>query len=254
MRKHTPTKNFRFWFFSLLGLLVVYALVKPNKNNVRHLPSHADSTPIPQQTPAVTPRETPLLQVSPTPVSIKDEEEEYILPAPSGDIENLDLVGYSRRKKQWFFLHTPTQKLVKITESDTPVKAMTGRGEEVISIIAEKIDETRVQVRYDAKGKVFDLGKYNPAIHAEQASRPLRPILGPGTNATFGGASVSRGSSSPRPTPVSERQTASTVYITNTGDKYHGVGCRYLDESQVPVSTKNAKSQGYTACQVCSGN
>ena len=42
-----------------------------------------------------------------------------------------------------------------------------------------------------------------------------------------------------------------TVYITDTGAKYHRGSCRYLQYSKYKISLKNAKAQGYTACKVC---
>lgn len=42
-----------------------------------------------------------------------------------------------------------------------------------------------------------------------------------------------------------------TVYITNTGSKYHRSGCRYLKKSQNAISKDNAIAQGYTPCSVC---
>lgn len=42
-----------------------------------------------------------------------------------------------------------------------------------------------------------------------------------------------------------------TVYITNTGSKYHRAGCRYLRQSQHKISKEEAESEGYTPCSVC---
>ena len=42
-----------------------------------------------------------------------------------------------------------------------------------------------------------------------------------------------------------------TVYITNTGEKYHSGGCRYLKKSKIPISRSDALAQGYGACSVC---
>ena len=42
-----------------------------------------------------------------------------------------------------------------------------------------------------------------------------------------------------------------TVYITNTGRKYHVDGCRYLSNSQIPISLADAIAQGYEPCSVC---
>ncbi|MFC1489813.1 DNA/RNA non-specific endonuclease [Candidatus Latescibacterota bacterium] len=46
-------------------------------------------------------------------------------------------------------------------------------------------------------------------------------------------------------------QSTITVYVTNTGSKYHLSGCRYLSQSKISISLSNAKAQGYTPCSVC---
>lgn len=64
-------------------------------------------------------------------------------------------------------------------------------------------------------------------------------------------------SSSNSSTSSSSRYTTSvttqsyTVYITNTGAKYHRYGCRYLRQSCIPISLNDAKFYGYSACSVC---
>lgn len=45
--------------------------------------------------------------------------------------------------------------------------------------------------------------------------------------------------------------SAQTVYITNTGEKYHISGCRYLHKSKISIELSDALAQGYTACKVC---
>lgn len=42
-----------------------------------------------------------------------------------------------------------------------------------------------------------------------------------------------------------------TVYITDTGDKYHLDGCRYLNESKIAILLSEAKAKGYKPCGVC---
>ena len=49
----------------------------------------------------------------------------------------------------------------------------------------------------------------------------------------------------------SSYNVSQTVYITNTGSKYHRAGCGYLWNSSHAVSLSNAKSWGYTACSRC---
>lgn len=46
------------------------------------------------------------------------------------------------------------------------------------------------------------------------------------------------------------RTSAPTVYITETGTKYHRAGCRYLQNSCIPIS-RSALNQKYTPCGVC---
>ncbi|MCF6466390.1 ComEC/Rec2 family competence protein [Clostridium sp. Cult2] len=54
-----------------------------------------------------------------------------------------------------------------------------------------------------------------------------------------------------KPPTGSTSNKESTVYITNTGSKYHRSGCRYLKKSKIPIKLSEAKSQGYTPCKVC---
>lgn len=50
--------------------------------------------------------------------------------------------------------------------------------------------------------------------------------------------------------PLMAKQAVS-VYITDTGLKYHRKGCRYLDHSRKRVSLAWAKSHHYKPCKVC---
>jgi len=42
-----------------------------------------------------------------------------------------------------------------------------------------------------------------------------------------------------------------TVYITRTGEKYHRDGCRYLRQSRIPTTLREAVRNGYDPCSVC---
>ncbi|MEO5644253.1 MAG: hypothetical protein ABIQ40_04750 [Bacteroidia bacterium] len=46
-------------------------------------------------------------------------------------------------------------------------------------------------------------------------------------------------------------ETATTVYITATGKKYHMENCRSLNESKSAVTLSDAIAQGYGPCKVC---
>lgn len=51
---------------------------------------------------------------------------------------------------------------------------------------------------------------------------------------------------------VSAASGDTTVYVTNTGEKYHSYGCQYLRQSCNSISLSNAVSAGYTRCSRCS--
>lgn len=42
-----------------------------------------------------------------------------------------------------------------------------------------------------------------------------------------------------------------TVYITNTGKKYHKGSCSYLSKSKIPITLNDAKTKGYGSCSKC---
>ncbi len=62
-----------------------------------------------------------------------------------------------------------------------------------------------------------------------------------GSTSASSSSSVSAGSS----------LDSETVYITNTGSKYHRGSCRYLKKSKIAISKSDAIAQGYDACSVC---
>ncbi len=63
--------------------------------------------------------------------------------------------------------------------------------------------------------------------------------------------SSSSKSSSSSSSYSSDDSQSYTVYVTNTGSKYHKNGCQYLRKSKIPISLSSAKAQGYTACSRC---
>lgn len=49
----------------------------------------------------------------------------------------------------------------------------------------------------------------------------------------------------------SPNNSSSTVYITETGTKYHLATCRTLKNSKIAISKAEAISQGYEPCGIC---
>lgn len=42
-----------------------------------------------------------------------------------------------------------------------------------------------------------------------------------------------------------------TVYVTNSGKKYHHAGCQYLANSKIAISLEDAIDEGYEPCSKC---
>lgn len=55
--------------------------------------------------------------------------------------------------------------------------------------------------------------------------------------------------STPRPSPTIHQLPM--VYVTESGEKYHRPGCRYVTDSAEGISIEEAEYQGYTPCTVC---
>lgn len=58
---------------------------------------------------------------------------------------------------------------------------------------------------------------------------------------------------SARTQPAAPPSSSRTVYVTDSGEKHHASGCRYLINSENAIDYEKAISQGYTACSVCGG-
>ena len=65
------------------------------------------------------------------------------------------------------------------------------------------------------------------------------------------GSTSSSDSSSGSGSSSSVQTVTATVYITDTGSKYHRWGCQYLRESSHAILLTEARARGYTACSRC---
>ena len=75
-------------------------------------------------------------------------------------------------------------------------------------------------------------------------ARSGKPVTRTGGPSGSGGGSSTTGSSG-------SSGGSGKVYITDTGECYHRGDCRYLSHSKVPITLKDAKTQGYRPCSVC---
>jgi hypothetical protein len=67
---------------------------------------------------------------------------------------------------------------------------------------------------------------------------------------SFLGETAYQATSSLSLTPAVQKKDY-TVYITNTGERYHRGSCRYLSRSKIAIKKSDAVKQGYTPCKVC---
>jgi hypothetical protein len=58
-------------------------------------------------------------------------------------------------------------------------------------------------------------------------------------------------STTPPASQPSTKPAELMVYVTETGEKYHLAGCRYLEHSAKAMTLAAAKAAGYTPCTVC---
>lgn len=95
-----------------------------------------------------------------------------------------------------------------------------------------------------------------PPTQSTSVSPPAGSSYGYGIDAGKPGARYPASSAAPRAPPSMSQAPASmgsgeTVYITNSGKKYHADGCRYLSKSKIQIEKDAAMKRGYGACSVC---
>lgn len=122
--------------------------------------------------------------------------------------------------------------------------------------LAEQMNETaslQSQVSH-LEGSVSDLQTQVDTLTSQKADlqKQVDTLKAGASSGSSSGGSSSDSSSVPAAYSSSDDQSE-TVYVTDTGSKYHSAGCRYLKKSQIPMSLSEAKRQGYTACSVCGG-
>ena len=124
--------------------------------------------------------------------------------------------------------------------------------EDSVSDLQAQADESQPTID-DLKAQVASLTEEKNGLQTQVDTLKAGASSGSSSGSSSGGSS-SGGSSASVPAAYSSSDDQSeTVYVTDTGSKYHSVGCRYLKKSQIPMSLSEAKRQGYTACSVCGG-
>lgn len=103
-----------------------------------------------------------------------------------------------------------------------------------------------------------DPGTYNKGViktknNNEKVSKPSSNTRDSNNVKVNSNKNIKKPASKPVPKviPVPQQESGQTVYITNSGSKYHTAGCRYLKKSRIPINKSNAINQGYTSCSRC---
>lgn len=131
-----------------------------------------------------------------------------------------------------------------------------------VSDLQAQADESQPAID-DLKAQVASLTEEKNGLQAQvdtltsqkaDLQKQVDTLKAGASSGSSSGSSSSGGSSASVPAAYSSSDDQSeTVYVTDTGSKYHSAGCRYLKKSQIPMSLSEAKRQGYTACSVCGG-
>ena len=151
---------------------------------------------------------------------------------------------------------TEQDNLAELTQSNTDLQKQISDYEEQISTLSlEKDDleqqlseaQTALDSAEDQQSTIDSLNEkvadFETQISELQADNDALKAKGssPSTS-TYNNAGTSNDTAT---------TTSYTVYITDTGSKYHRDGCRYLKQSKIAIDKDSAIAQGYGACSVC---
>lgn len=141
----------------------------------------------------------------------------------------------------------------KKTEYDTSLSqkdSLIKEKEEQISQLEEQIGQLEEQLEAQAnhQNKIDSLTNENNSLKDEISQLEQQVSSAKTTKAPVEDSKPSVASTT---TIENEDNDETTVYITNTGEKYHLAGCRYLKSSKISISKSEAVKQGYAACKVC---
>ena len=175
----------------------------------------------------------------------------YLYRAPDGLFVNLEIVrqGYGHTcthfpfKHMELFQHYGNRARTAgkgVYKDDAPAQS------DISSMVDTKSESqvyvTRTGKKYHRDG-CLSLSKSKIAISLVEAQQKYGPCgrCNPPQSAAIGQSNLS---------PALGTKSASQVYVTRTGTKYHRDGCRSLSKSKIPISLVKAK-QKYGPCGRC---
>ena len=118
----------------------------------------------------------------------------------------------------------------------------------------DRLASSGIQIfRTDESGTIITSSD-GQAITFDKKASPVKPNAPPAAEVKEGQSTSNIENTAvvvkPNP-PVQEQKKETTVYITDTGKKYHVNGCRSLKKSKIPINLSDAKTQGYGPCGIC---
>lgn len=132
---------------------------------------------------------------------------------------------------------TPAAELSRANAPAAPTQSATSQTQLPISQVPS--DDTKTDPQPDPEPTVVPATEPTPEPPQEAAVEPATPSQPVEETPVY--------------TPPATNDQGYTVYITNTGSKYHRAGCRHLKDSQIAININDAIAQGYTACKNCGG-
>lgn len=147
-------------------------------------------------------------------------------------------------------LKKQVEELTKQTEElTTQITTVNNKLEEKQKKLEEKSRE--VTTLQEEKTKLeSEKQTLNQEIEELKTSKANKTSTQTSTSPSLTSAQKTSSSSSSNAENVSTSNSY-TVYITDTGKKYHSAGCSYLKNSKHAISKDSAISQGYSACSKC---
>lgn len=159
-----------------------------------------------------------------------------------------------------FALSDNSQKNVELTKQ---VEELTKQIEELkvqITTVNNRLEENQKKLEEKSK-EITTLQEEKTKLESEKQTlnQKIEELITSKTNKTS--TQMSTSSSLSSTTKASNNSSSNTenvstsnsytVYITDTGKKYHSASCSYLKKSKHAISKDSAISQGYSACSKC---
>ncbi|MBR3254645.1 MAG: hypothetical protein IKF97_00225 [Clostridia bacterium] len=160
-----------------------------------------------------------------------------------------------------FAVSNNSQKIVELTNQVENYTKETEAFNSQITDLKTELENVKKQLEEKSK-ELTSLQEANKSLQDEKVkletekqtlNQELEQLKTSKANAENSQASASTSSTATKSTSTQAETTSNsyTVYITDTGKKYHSAGCSYLKRSQHAISKDSAIAQGYSACSKC---